>query len=180
MFPLNNKILVKVNLSQKRSFTINGITFSTATNFEKNYREKSPVIAEVIEGNNVVKEGDIIICHHNHFHLPSPYHLYDNVFSIPFGKTIFAKLDNDGNLFPLCGNLLCERVEVESFIPLPNEQIKTHLNRALIKDAGETKYKSNQLIFHRPSAGYDIVYIWDGLERRVTKVHEEQICGILN
>lgn len=143
--------------------------------FETNYREKSPVLATVLEGNEWVKDGDILVCHHNLFYPPSPYHLYDNLYSIPASNVLFAIVKTDGTLSPIYGNLLCDRVPIPTVF---SEEKKTFINRAIVKDGGYSTYKKGQMIFHRPNAGYDIVYVWDGIEKRVTKVHEDQVCGL--
>lgn len=175
MNPVNGKIIVSCDQKQKNEIVIGGITMKMALLYESNYREKSPVIAEVVEGNEWVKEGDVLLCHHNLFYQPSPYYLYDDLFSIPASNVIFAILKPNGSLNPIYGNLICERV----VIPILPEEKKTYINRAVIKDNGYTPYQKGQTIFHRPHAGYDIVYIFDGVETRVTKVHEDQICGVL-
>nr|MBP7835122.1 hypothetical protein [Candidatus Saccharibacteria bacterium] len=72
MIPTNNRIIVRVNLLQKSEMVIGGVLLKTASSFDTNYREKSPVIAEVVDGNGILKRGDIIVCHHNHFYSPSP------------------------------------------------------------------------------------------------------------
>lgn len=177
--PANGKILVRVNLKQKEEMTIGGVTVRTASLFEKNYREKSPVVCAVVHGNTYVKEGDILLAHHNSFYLPSPYHLQDDLFSIPFGKTLFAVVDKDGVIKPICDNILCDRVVIETFLPLPPELQKTYIDRVVVKDGTGTPYKKGETVFHRPNAGYDIVYIWQGIEKRVTKVAGDQVCGVL-
>ena len=159
--------------------TVNGITVQLATEFDKNYRERSPVVCEVITGNSYVKEGDILLAHHNSFYLPSPYHLQDDLFSIPFKNIIFAKISESGDLIPLCGNIICDKIIVETSIPLPPSQQKPYIDRALVKDGRNTPYKKGQLIFHRPYASYEIVYVWQTIEKRVVKVPEEQVCGVL-
>lgn len=179
MIPTNNKVIVRVNMKQKDSFTINGVTISTALKYEVNYREKSPVVACVVKGNQVVKEGEILLCHHNLFYPPSPHFLQDDLFAVPFRPILFAKINTQGEISPICGNVICERVLIESTIPLPPEQQKTYINRAIVKDAGSLPFKPGQLIFHRPNAGYDIVYVWDSIEYRITKVHMDQICGVV-
>ncbi len=178
MKSVNNKITVSVNSSQKDNILIGGVEFKTALQYDVNYREKSPTIAIVIEGNEVVKNGDILLCHHNLFYLPSPYHLYDDLFSIPFSNVLFAKIKNDGEIEPICGNMICDRVEIKSDMALLSEQPKTHIDRAIVKKTGNSPYKEGQLLFHRPHAGYDIVYVWNGEEKRITKVHESQIVGV--
>lgn len=174
----NSKIIVRVDPSQKNEIKIGDITMTTALLFENNYREKSPVVGVIVQGNEFVKQGQVALFHHNHFHLPSPYHVEDDLFSVPFNKTFFGVLNEDGDIEPMCGNIICERVLVEYAMPVPVDEQKTHIDRARIINPGLVKpYKSGELIFHRPHAGYDIVYNWFGEERRVTKVHEDMIIG---
>ncbi len=179
MKSVNNKILVRSNVDQKREIIINGVAFKTALLFEKNYRERSPVIAEVVTGNRFLNEGDIILCHHNTFYLPSPFHLEDDLFSIPYDKIVFGTLDKEGNINPLNGNIICERVWVDKRPEIPITLRKTFIDRAKVLDGRWTPYKKGQTIIHRLNAGYDIVYNIGGVEKRVTKVHDSQVVGIL-
>jgi hypothetical protein len=165
-------------MKQKDSFTLGGVTVSTAMRYEVNYREKSPVVACVVDGNEVVKPNDILLCHHNLFYPPSPFLLQDDLFSIPFSKVIFARIEPDGHITPLCGNILCQRIVVETTLPLPPEQQKTHITKSTVVDAGMLKFRPGTTIFHRPNSGYDIVYIWQSIEKRITKVHIDQVCGM--
>lgn len=177
MKAVNNRILVKVNMEQKNSMLVGGIMLSTAIKFETNYREKSPVLAEVVEGNLRLPSGTIVCCHHNHFYYPSPYQLEDNLFSIPFNKTIFATVTKNGNLNAICGNVLGERVQKSNTFHVEHPEF--YIDRLLVKDKGWTSYKENSTIICRPNAPYDIVYNWNGVERRVTKVSNDMICGYL-
>lgn len=179
MRPANNKILVRVNMKQKHTMTVAGVTVKLATEFDTNYRERSPVVCEVVNGGAKIRSGSILLAHHNLFYLPSPYHLQDDLFSIPFSKILFAIVDEEGDLTPICGNIICERVIVETSLPLPPEQQKPYIDRAIVKDGRGTVYRDGQLIFHRPFAGYEIVYIWQNIEKRVVKVAEDQVCGVL-
>jgi hypothetical protein len=165
-------------MKQKDEFTIGGVTVKSALPFETNYREKSPVVGEIVQGNAYVKDGSLCIFHHNHFYQPSPYYLYDDLYSVPFNKTLFGTVDAQGELQPLCGNLICDRVPETYVLPVPIEHQKTHIDRAVVIRPGLAPYKSGQMIFHRPHAGYDIVYNWNGIVKRVTKVHEEMVVGV--
>lgn len=178
MIAAHDRLIVRVNMAQKDTMTIGGVKVSTALKFETNYREKSPVVAEIVQGNKFLHPGQIALFHHNHFFPPSPYHLQDDLFSVPFNLTVFGVLDEEGLLRPMCGNMICRRVEIPSLLPLPVEQRKTYIDRAVVVDPGWTKYRPGSLIFHRKNAGYDIVYNWQGIERRITKVHENQVVGI--
>lgn len=180
MIPVNGKILVRVNLKQKDTMTVAGVVLSTATKFNINYRERSPVIAEVVEGNKYLKAGDIIVCHHNHFYAPSPYHLEDDLYSIPFNKTIFARVNKKGNLIAICGNVLGERISIKTPLPIPIEYQEKYIDRILVKDKGWSSYKNGTVIICKPNAPYDIVYNFGGIEKTVTKVSEDMICGFLN
>lgn len=178
MIPANNKIIVSVNMAQKDAMKIGDIEVKTGLIFETNYREKSPVLAKVEQGNKLIRSGSIIIVHHNHFYPPSPYHLYDNLFSIPTNHTIFATLNQDGSLQAVYGNLLGERVDIETTIPLPPEQRKKYHDRMVVTH-GWGQYSSGKLVFSRPYAPYDIVYNFGGEIKRVTKLNSEMVVGVL-
>lgn len=175
----NSKIIVRVDPTQKNEIKIGGVAMTTALLFDNNYREKSPVVGVIVQGNEFVHEGQVALFHHNHFYLPSPYHIEDDLFSVPFNKTLFGVLDEEGRINPMCGNIICVRVPVKYNMPVPIEEQKTHIDRAFVVNPGQTIYDPGQLIFHRPHAGYDIVYNWKGEERRRTKIHEDMIIGYL-
>lgn len=180
MLPVNNKIVVSVDKDQKKIIKVDGdISLFTANSYEPNYRYKSPSIATVVEGNKFVKSGDVLLCHHNLFYLPSPYHLTADLFSIPFSSVLFAKIDIDGNLDPICGNMIVEEIEVESEIELPPELKTNYKNRYKVLLPGWTEYKPGQIIFTRPSSGYQIVYHFNDIQKIATKVFSEMICGVL-
>lgn len=179
MRPANGKILVRVDMSQKDTVKMGDTVVKCAYNYGTNYRERSPVVAVVVEGNAWVQPEDIIICHHNHFYAPSPYHVQDDLFAIPADRTIFGKITDEGSLTPLYGNTFCETINVETWLPVPPEQVTKHLTKALVKDGGRTGYHRGDLIFHRPSAWYEIVFHWNAIQNRVIKVHEDQICGVI-
>lgn len=179
MNTVNGRIIVKVNMAQKDTMLVGGIELSTATKFDTNFREKSPTIAEVVTGNNVLKTGDIILTHHNHFYSPSPYQLEDNLFSIPFNKTIFAKISKKGKLTAICGNVLGERIPIKTELSVSPEHQKKYIDRISLTDKGWTSFKNGTTILCRPNSPYDIVYNFGGIEKRVTKVDSEMIVGYL-
>lgn len=177
--PSNNKIIVRVDPTQKNEIKIGDTTLTTALLFDNNYRERSPVVGVIVIGNDVLREGDVAIFHHNHFYQPSPYWIGDDLFSVPFNKTIFGILNENGEIDPICGNIICQRVPIEYAMLVPIEEQKTHTDRVQVLEPGNTSYYPGQIIFHRPHAGYDIVYNWKGEERRVTKVHEDMVIGFV-
>jgi hypothetical protein len=179
MRPTNNRVLVRVNLEQKSVMKIGETTFSMALKYETNYREKSPVIAQIVQPNDLLSEGDLLLCHHNHFYLPSPYHLQDDLFSIPANHTILAVLRPSGELTAVYGNVLAAKVEIPSLLPLPPEKREHFKDRGLVVHGGGTEFQPGDLVFTRPSAIYEIVYIFGEVEHRVCKINSEMICAVV-
>ncbi len=178
MRSVNDKIIVRVDVAQKNTMLIGGIQVSMALKYETNFREKSPVIAEVMSDTEHLCQGDFILCHHNHFS-GKTYHLQDDLYSIPANHTIFAVLQPSGELSPVYGNVLASKVEIESLLPVPPEYREFHKDRGLILDGGWTEFKPGDLVFTRPSAIYEIVYIWGLEERRICKINSEMICAVV-
>lgn len=176
---VNNKILVYCDSFQKETVSIGGNIFKMAHLYEKNYRIKSPTICIVEEGNNLISPGDILLCHHNLFYQPSPYHLYGNLFSIPFSKVLFAKILDDGELLPICGNILGDRIDIKTPLPVPADQRKKYTDRILVTNPGYTQFKKGQTLFTRPSAPYDIVYHWKGEQKISTKISDDMVTAIM-
>lgn len=176
----NNKIIVRVKNDQKDLMQIGDVLVQMALSYEKNYRERSPVIAEVVSGNEFVKSGDILLCHHNLFYLPSPFHLYDDLFSISWNSTIFAKIGSRGTLIPISGNMFCDRIDIETEFPLPPELCEKYTDKVVVIDGGETGYKNGDILFTRPYSYYEIVYTINGVQKRVHKCHKDMVCGILS
>lgn len=179
MQPVNNKIIVYCDVFQKETVSIGGNIFKLANKYEQNYRVKSPTICIVEEGNELIRPGDILLCHHNLFYQPSPYYLFNNLFSIPFSNVLFAKILEDGELLPICGNILGDRIDIETSLPLPPDQRKKYTDRIVVNNPGYTKYKKGQTLFTRPSAPYDIVYHINGEQKIATKISEDMVTAIM-
>lgn len=179
MIAPNEKILVSCNIEQKQFMQIGDQKFYMATLFEKNYREKSPVLAVAQQNKGIVSRGTVLVCHHNHFYEPSPYFVNDDLFSIPFNHTIFLTIDNEGNPHPVCGNLIVKKVNIPTPLPVPPEDEKQYIDRYIVEDGGYTPYKKGQLIFTKPNSGYEIVYIYNDIEKRVIKVNSEMVLGFI-
>lgn len=178
--PVNNKIMVSVNMKQKNEMKLGDVMIKIGLKFENNFREKSPVIAKVEQSNKYLKEGDLILCHHNHYYPPSPYFLYDCYYSIPVNHTIFAILQMDGSLTPVYGNILGERIDIVHDVHLPVDQRKKYTDRIVVTQSSNPNYQKGEILFTRPSAPYDIVYNFDGVIKRVTKIWDQMVCGKLS
>jgi hypothetical protein len=175
----DGRILVRVDMVQKDTMKIGEVLFRCAPKYETNYREKSPVIAQVVDATDRLNEGDFLLCHHNHFYTPSPYHLQDDLYSIPANHTIFAILRPSGELSPVYGNVLASKVEIASLLPIPPEFREYHKDRGLILDGGWTEFQPGDLVFTRPSAIYEIVYNFGLIEHRICKINSEMICAVV-
>lgn len=174
----SGKILVQVNLGQKGKVFIGGIEFQTMLNYNTNYRERSPVVALVKEGNQRIPTGSYIICHHNRFHEHSVYHLYDDLFAIPVNDSIFMRIDENGDPHSVQGNLVCERIERrESFMDTPESLKKNYTDRVRVLNKGYGFKKGDEIYTYKFS-DYEIVYNWNGQIRRVIKVKKEDVVAI--
>ncbi len=120
----------------------------------------------------------MLLCHHNLYYSPSPYHLSGDLFSVPSGKSLFAKIQLDGSLLPIFGNFLCERVDIPTDFILPEEERTQYLDRIIVTDPGYTRFKKGQLLFTRLYSYYEIVFTINSIEHRVHKCHEENVCAI--
>lgn len=178
MKPTNGKILVRVDLAQKNKVVLGGVECMMALSYEINYREKSPVIAEVMSDTEHFCIGDFIVCHHNHFS-GKTYHLQDDLYAIPADHTTFAVLHPSGELAPVYGNVLAAKVEIETPLPVPAEFRTFHKDRGLIIDGGWTEFKPGDLVFTRPSAIYEIVYNFGLTEHRICKINSTMICAVV-
>lgn len=179
MQPSNSKLIVSVKYDQKGNVQVAGGTISLAKDFSENRRESMPVMAEVINGNGHLKDGTFILVHHNRFSENSPHHIEDNLYSLAYNSSIFARLDKDGNAIGLCGNIFVDHiyedypggwVQIPSHVQLPNK----FKYKVLRNGFG---FKKGQLIFAYEFANYEIVYVWKGVEKRITKIIKSDIIG---
>lgn len=177
MKPHNSKIIVRVNAEQKRSIDLSGSNFLLAKQYTNNRREQNPVVCEVITGNSIIKSGEFLLVHHNRFAEHSPYELGEGMYAIPYDRSLFARLDADGNPHSLCGNIIAQRVEKTSAIEIAASYKKNYNDRVVVLNNGYG-YKKGDEIFTYPFSDYCIVYVWKGVEYRVIKVYIEDIAGV--
>lgn len=176
--PMYNKILVQVNLEQKDYAEIGGVKLFLAPKFNPNNREKNPVIAQVLKGKNEIKEGQFIVVHHNYFSDYSPYEISDGIYSIPYSENIFAIIDKWGNPQAVCGNIIAERLFEDEAIGIANVK-RLHYHDRVKVISNDFGYVEGDEIFTLPYSDYEIVYNWNGIERRIIRVFKENIVAIL-
>lgn len=183
MLPALNHIIVRVDLSQKDERLIGGIKMLSGKRYSENFREKNPIVAEVVTPGVAagVRKGDFIVCNYNYFDWASPYSISKELYSIPMDQEIFARVETQGNLIPLFGNLFVERIKKESALALPPDYEKNYWDRGVIihSCSNGAGFRKGDFIFFYPMSDYEIVYNWKGEERRVIKIHKSEIVGFI-
>lgn len=171
-------IIVKVDHNQKDVAKICGNVLKTGKDYNENFRERNPVIAEVVDGFGEITKGSFIVCNYNYFDLDSPLQLTDDLYAIPVNEEIFAIVKENGTLKPIQGNVLVERVTKDTPLLIPEELKQPHNSRGIILT--NTKgYTKGQFIFWLPMADYEICYYWNGEEKTAIKIHESEIVGYI-
>ncbi len=176
MIPANNKILVSVDFSQKEKIYIDGEEFLLGKGYSTNRRESNCVLCKAENGNNHIKNGTFLLVHHNRFVEYSPHHLGDNLYSLAYNSSIFAKLDSEGNAHGLCDNIIVDYIYPEYSVPVPAHLKVPHKFKYKVLSNG-FGYKKGQIIFAYEKADYEIIYVWKGQEKRVIKIVKTDIVG---
>lgn len=178
MIPSNKKIVVEVDFSQKEKISIAGNDFLLGKQYSSNGRERNPVLCKVVDGNGHIKEGAFLLVHHNRFGEYSAHALGNNQYSLAWNEAIFARVDNDGNAHSLCGNIIVDYVYEDYKIPVPAHLRKQNKFKYKVLSNG-FGYKKNQFIFAYEFSDYEMVYVFNGKERRVVKIAQRDIVGKL-
>jgi hypothetical protein len=176
--PKKNFIVVKVNLYQKEMRDVGGVSMQLVPKYTTNFREKNPVVAQVVDGNKFLKKGTFLICHHNFFRDDSPYRIYDDLFSIPVNRQIFCSIDVEGNPHGLYGNVLAERIEETSLLEIPASYKGNLRNQVIAIESKEGILKGEEILICK-FGDYEIVYIWNGVEKRVIRCFFEDIYAVI-
>lgn len=175
MISANNKILVQVDYNQKQSAEIGGVSISLGKEYSTNRRESNPVVCKVVEGNLDIKAGVYLLVHHNRFVETSPHHLGDNFYSLAYNTAIFARLDENGNPIGLCDNIFVEYIRDDYDLIPPQLQTVDKFKYKVLSDG--FGYKKDDVIFCYEFSNYEVVYVWEGIEKRVVKVAKKDIVG---
>jgi hypothetical protein len=157
---------------------LGGKRLLTQKKYNINYREKNPVVCFVVKGSDNIPPGTFLVCNYSHFEEESPYHMYDNMFSIPVDISILGRIDDFGELHPMCGNVFVERILKPHAIDIPKDFEKPQINHGYISVSGEG-WERGQEIFWFNYSDYEIVYFWKGIEKRRIKVENTEIVGFI-
>jgi hypothetical protein len=170
--------MVRVDPEQKTEMIIGDSLLLSGSRYSDNWREKTPVVAEIIQGFGIYTPGMSIICSYTHFGEDSYYSLYDDHYSIPIDEFIFAIIQENGSLMPVNGNIFVEREYAISFIEKHDDYKKPLKNRGRILNDGEG-FKQGDQVFWLNYADYEIVYNWLNSEYRAIKVEKQEIVGVI-
>jgi hypothetical protein len=170
----NNRIIVEVDMNQK----LFDSGFQTAKDFQGNYRERQPVMCKVIQGNMLVKKGLLLLVHHNFLHNDSTFKISDRIFALNTNEQIFARLDVIGNAHSMFLNIIAERVLIDhdTDLEVPDDAKKFYPDRVRVISDG-CGFIVGQILIVLQYADYEIVYNWEGVERRVIRVKKNEIVG---
>lgn len=172
------RVVVEVDLNQRFETKLGDHTIKTGARYSESFRQKNPAVCKVIEGNELLSAGTFLVCHYNHFDEDSPYKMYDNVFSIPLDELTIGRLDENGDLIAMFGNILVEEVEKPSFLELPSDLKKQKVNHGLVaQDAGD--YKKGDEILWLNYSNYKVLWKWMGVEREATRIEISEIVAFL-
>lgn len=178
MTPANSKIIVSVDFSQKERISLAGSDFLLAKQYNNNRRESMPVVCRVETGNEHLKNGTFLLVHHNRFSENSVHHLQDNLYSLAYNSSIFAKLDKKGNAHSLCGNIIVQYIYDDKNILLPAHLRKPNKYKYQVLNTG-FGFRKGQFVFAHKFSDYEIVYVFNGEEKRVVKLVKTDIVGKL-
>lgn len=174
----NDKIIVEVDFSQKREAVIGGTNMLLAKQFSNNRRESNPVVCKVVSSKSNVLRGTLLLAHHGRFTENSPHHLGDNQYSLALNRSVFGRINEDGIVRQMCGNIIVERVYDYGNELMPEHLRKQNKHKFKVLQNGYG-YKKGQYIFCYEFSDYEIVYVFRGKETRVIKVYKDDIVGKL-
>lgn len=198
MKAIKGKILVKAYNNQKESIQIKGvggkmIELWVGKKYVTNYRERNPVICEVIDNASkyyYIKTGDLLLIHHNYLSDPmtNPFCIeYDpqtgmGLYSFVANNNIFCKLAKDGKAIPVCENIIAERIKnpiKTSLIIVPDTVKQEHSDRVKVLAVAQDleRPKIGETVFIHKYADYEICYTFNKKEYSVIKVFHDDIWG---
>lgn len=178
MVSANDKLIVRVEYTQKRYANVGGVQMELAKQYNANKREANPIVCEVEVGNSKVKPGTWLLVHHNRFVENSPHHLGSNQYALAYNQSIYARLNEDGSPLQMCGNIIVERIIEDKNPLIPEHLRKVNRNKFKVVQKGYG-LKPGQYIFCHTYSDYEIVYVFAGKEHRVVKVYKDEILGKL-
>lgn len=176
---LNENIMLEFDADQKQSVTIDGMHFFIVPNrfkYHQNGRETNAVVAKVILAGKKtgIKNNTYVITSHNVLN-DGAYQIGANIIR-PFDRWILATINKEGELIPTAEHVICMRmpmpIEVNGFW-LPETAQKMYEDRVKVL-TGEG-YEAGEVIGILKFADYEVIYNWNGVERKRIVVYKKDI-----
>ena len=191
MRALNNRIIVKFNNAQKEKFKYGSLELYIPNRIElnSNERETQPNMAEVIYSCiDEILVGDLLVFGHTVLNNRAFVIEKDNeevisVIPINRDETIYGKLDKNGDVIPLFGNVIVERfyeAPVSSIIITPDAYKKYEKYFAKCIKSHNDYIRKGATVYYYKFSDYELVYNVNGIEKRIIIVKKDDIVGSLN
>lgn len=174
-----NSILVRCDKEQKSRLSIAGQDFLTPKQYSRSWRERTPVVCEVIQGTAEIPNGTFLLCSFTRFDENSPLWIQDDLYALPLDELIFASINEDGSLNPLFDNVFVERIMIPIPIKIPDDLEKPYFTQGYVAQ-DTVGFKKGQHIIWLPFSDYLNIYYWKGEEKTAIKVEKAEICGVIH
>ena len=192
MRPLRNCIIVQAYLNQKSEMKFGSLTLHMPPkwqNMSLDGKVVNPTIAQVTEENakfDFLKKGDILCLGHNSIDNESwRISLIDGIvtMALPVDRWILGKLDQDGILQPLMGNIVASRINqyYSSIIIIPDSAQKTDENKMVVVSVSpeEKLIKPKDTILVHKFADYEIFYNFNNEQKSAVVIDRQDIVAII-
>jgi hypothetical protein len=173
----NNHILIEVDFSQNTESFVGNVLMPTAKRYNENFRERTAVVAKVLDGFGEFKKGTNIVCNYSLLQNDSVHKISESILSINVDELIIAIINEDGSLKGVNTNILVNRVPHETFLEMPEELKKHEKSIGIIAQTGQG-FKCGDIVIWYPMSDYEIVYMWNNIEKRAIKVYEDEIVAV--
>lgn len=191
MKPIKNKIIIRYDSEQKEYLQYGTLRLYSPNRAlrNENSREANPTAAMVVHGGNTfLKEGDVILFPHTILDTPSAIiekKGTDILMTIPTDPnqvTIYGKVGTKGEVIPLFGNLVVQRIaqkELSSIIITPDAYKKDEENKSIVLAAPpDSDIREGQTIIYYKYSDYELVYNVNGEEKRAIMVKRQDVVAI--
>lgn len=189
MRALNKKIIVKAYLEQKESHEVHCedgrvIQLYIGRKYAENNREANPTVAHVIATEcNEVSIGDNLVLNHNLITNKAAWIEEKDgyvLLTINADSTVYAKIDENGTLQPVFGNLIAERIyhKEESKIWSGGDKKDDYRFKVLAVSNNEEDVKVGDTVLCYKFSDYEMVYHFKGQECRAIVIKKTDVLGI--
>ena len=194
MKPKKKHIIVKAFLAQKESHIVKcadgtSIELYLGRKYGENSREINPVVCEVThkaEDVNQVDVGDLLIVHHNTLVneatvIKKDYSEQSVIMPILADNMLYAKINKEtGNLTPLYGNCIAERIDVvrKSIIIAPEQKKEEIKFKILATPADYNDVAVGDNVICYKLSDYEMVYNFKGSEKRAIRIWKDDILAV--